>query len=318
MANNTDKQMDTATLSTHGKLSTFNEGLKKGLANGEKFTALMDQLIDTTDGETLLAAAQQLADFKLDTAYVTFPHQYQNADYYLIFMSRLLGMHGDEQAVLNSQRHTEALYHVYGALTDDYTFLYQVVNNGNGGAYYREQTTGENLFYIHLERRLLRFNSSAFTNLFINKLLLKGTGVDQINTVLATLIEFGHCLQDDFGFNVDFNILDVANAAKYELRSANLDRAIVDKLFVSAAKNEHMLRNSQQGHGAQIELRAGLTVDIFDAAEAGGSQQWVLTVHDPDQAVSWFDVLLHFGFMRDWYLENIDSLEIKADPLVFA
>ncbi|MDN6453076.1 MAG: hypothetical protein L0K36_12355, partial [Lactiplantibacillus plantarum] len=136
--------------------------------------------------------------------------------------------------------------------------------------------------------------------------------------VLATLIKFGHCLQDDFGFDVDFNILDVANAAKYELRSANLDRAIVDKLFVSAAKNEHMLRNSQQGHGAQIELRAGLTVDIFDAAEAGGSQQWVLTVHDPDQAVSWFDVLLHFGFMRDWYLENIDSLEIKADPLVFA
>ncbi|MCT4458096.1 hypothetical protein EFP00_11900 [Lactiplantibacillus paraplantarum] len=318
MANNTDKQIDTATLSTHGKLSTFNEGLKKGLANGEKFTALMDQLIDTADGETLLAAAQQLANYKLDTAYVTFPHQYQNADYYLIFMSRLLGMHGDEQAVLNSQRHTEALYHVYSALTDDYTFLYQVVDKGNGGAYYREQTTGESLFYIHLERRLLRFNSSAFTNLFINKLLLKGTGVDQINVVLATLIKFGHCLQDDFGFNVDFNILDVANAAKYELRAADLDRAIVDKLFVSAAENDYMLRNSQHGQGAQIELRTGLTVDIFDAAEADGGRKWVLTVHDPEQAVSWFDVLLHFGFMRDWYLDNIDSLEIKADPLVFA
>ena len=318
MANNTDKQIDAATLSTHGKLSTFNAGLKKGLANGEQFTALMDQLIDTTDGETLLAAAQKLARFKLDTAYVTFPHQYKNADYYLIFMSRLLGMHDDEQAVLNSQRHTEALYHVYSALTDDYTFLYQVVNTETGGAYYREQTTGENLFYIHLERRLLRFNSAAFTNLFINKLLLKGTGVDQINTVLATLIKFGHCLQDDFGFNVDFNILDVANAAKYELRAADLDRAIVDKLFVSAAENDYMLRNSQQGPGAQIELRAGLTVDIFDAATAGSSRKWVLTVHDPEQAVSWFDVLLHFGFMRDWYLDNIDSLEIKADPLVFA
>lgn len=318
MANNTDTQIDTATLSTHGKLSTFNEGLKKGLANGERFTALMDQLIDTTDGETLLAAAQTLADFKLDTAYVTFQHQYQNADYYLIFMSRLLGMHGDEQAVLNSQRHTEALYHVYSALTDDYTFLYQVVATGNGGAYYREQTTGEQLFYINLERRLLRFNSTAFTNLFINKLLLKGTGIDQINTVLSTLIKFGHCLQDDFGFNVDFNILDVANAAKYELRAADLDQAIVDKLFVSAAENDYMLRNSQQGHGAQIELRAGLTVDIFDAADAGASPKWVLTVHDPDQTVSWFDVLLHFGFMRDWYLDNIDSLEIKADPLVFA
>ena len=254
----------------------------------------MDQLIDTTDGETLLAAAQQLADFKLDTAYVTFPHQYQNADYYLIFMSQLLGMHSDEQAVLNSQRHTEALYHVYGALTDDYTFLYQVVNNGNGGAYYREQTTGENLFYIHLKRRSLRFNSSAFTNLFINKLLLKGTGVDQINTVLATLIKFGFAHKMILALTSTLIFWTLLTRLK---RTGRLipDRAIVDKLFVSAAKNEHMLRNSQQGHGAQIELRAGLTVDIFDAAEAGGSQQWVLTVHDPDQAVSWFDVLLHLG-----------------------
>jgi len=316
MANN-EQELDAATLSTHGKLAMFNTGLKNGLANGEKFTALMDQLIDTTDGEVLLAAAQRLADFKLDTAYVTFPHQYNNADYYLIFMSRLLSMHDDEQAALNSQRHSESLYHVYEALSDDYTFLYQVVDNGNGGAYYREQTTGENLFYIHLERRLLRFNSAAFTNLFINQLLLKGTGIDQINTIVTTLIKFGHCLRDDFGFNVDFNILDVVNGAKYELRSANLDRAIVDKLFVSAAANDHMLQNSQQGRGAQIELRQGLTVDVYDAAEQG-SHKWVITVHDPEQAVSWFDVLLHFDFMRNWYLDNIDSLEIKADPLVFA
>lgn len=316
MANN-EKQIDSATLSTHGKLTMFNEGLKSGLANGEKFTTLMDQLIDTTDGEVLLAAAQKLAAFKLDSAYVTFPHQYQNADYYLIFMSRLLGMHQDEQATLNSRRKTESLYHVFKTLSDDYTFRFQVVTNANGGAYYQEQTTGENLFYVHLERRLLRFNSTAVTNLFINKLLVKGVGVDQINVVLTTLTQFGYWLRDDFGFNVDFNILDVDNAAKYELRSAQLDRSIIDKLFVSAAENDHMLRNYMHGHGAEIELRTGLVVDIFRSA-ANGSDRWVLTVHDPDQAVSWFDVLLHFDFMRDWYLDNIDSLEIKADPLVFA
>ncbi|ETY74509.1 hypothetical protein [Lactiplantibacillus fabifermentans] len=314
---NDNKKIDSATLSTHGKLSMFNEGLKSGLANGQKFTALMDELIDTSDGEVLLSAAQKLADFKLDSAYVTFPHQYKNADYYLIFMSRLLSMHQDEKAILNSRAHSESLYHVFDAITDDYTFLYQVVTNDNGGAYYTEQTTGESLFYIHLERRLLRFNSRAFTNLFINKLLLKGTGVDQINSVLATLIAFGHYLRDDFGFNVDFNILDVDNAAKYELREANLNGEVVDKLFVTAAQNNHMLRNSPKGHGAEIELQSGLIVDIFDAGKPG-SAKWVLTVRDQGQRVSWFDVLLHFDFMRNWYLANIDALEIKADPLVFA
>ncbi|AVK62557.1 hypothetical protein C5Z25_11995 [Lactobacillus sp. CBA3605] len=317
MMANEDKQIDSATLSTHGKLAMFNEGLKSGLANGQQFTALMDQLIDATDGEVLLTAAQKLADFKLDSAYVTFPHQYKNADYYLIFMSRLLSMHEDEQAILNTRTHSEALYHVFSALSDDYTFLYQVVSSGNGGAYYHEQTTGENLFYIHLERRLLRFNSTAFTNLFINKLLLKGTGVDQINTVLATLINFGHFLQDDFGFNVDFNILDVDNAAKYELRETDLAGEVVDKLFVTAAQHDYMLRNSPNGRGAQIELPGKLVVDLFDTGTAQQAK-WVLTVRDPDQRVSWFDVLLHFDFMRDWYLDNIASLEIKADPVVFA
>lgn len=314
---NETKKIDSATLSTHGKLAMFNEGLKKGLANGEAFTSLMDQLIDTTDGETLLTAAQKLANFKLDSAYVTFPHQYKNADYYLIFMSRLLSMHDDEQATLNTRAHSEALYHVFEALSDDYTFLYSVVAGENGGAYYREQTTGENLFYIHLERRLLRFNSTAFTNLFINKLLLKGTGVDQINTVLATLINFGHYLQDDFGFNVDFNILDVNNAARYELREANLNGEILDKLFVIAAQHDYMLRNSPNGHGAEIDLPGELVVDVFDAGTPEAAK-WVLTVRDPEQRVSWFDILLHFDFIRDWYLANIDSLEIKADPLVFA
>ncbi|CAM3106626.1 hypothetical protein [Lactiplantibacillus plajomi] len=318
MSNNEQQtETDAATLSTHGKLTMFNEGLKNGLANGEKFTALMDQLIETTDGETLLGAAQQLANFKLDSAYVTFPHQYQNADYYLIFMSRLLAMHQNEKPVLNSQRHSESLFHVFEDLSDDYTFRFEVVSDANGGAYYHEQTTGENLFYIHLERRLLRFNSTAFTNLFINKLLLKGTGIDQINAVLTTLIAFGHYLRNDFGFNVDFNILDVDNAAKYELRAADLDRSIVDKLFVTAAEHDYMLRNSQHGNGAEIELRDGLIVDLFNNTP-DGQARWVLTVHDPQQEVSWFDVLLHFDFMRDWYLDNIDALEIKADPLVFA
>lgn len=316
MANET-KKIDAATLSTHGKLAMFNEALKNGLANGEKFTALMDQLIDTTDGEVLLAAAQKLADFKLDSAYVTFPHQYKNADYYLIFMSRLLSMHQDEQATLKTRPHSEALYHVFDALSNDYTFLYQVVDGKNGGAYYREQTTGENLFYIHLERRLLRFNSAAFTNLFINKLLLKDTDVSKINTVLATLINFGHDLQDDFGFNVDFNILDVNNAARYELRQANLSGEVLDKLFVLAAEHNYMLRNSPSGHGAEIELPGALVVDVFDAG-APKTAKWVLTVRDSEQRVSWFDVLLHFDFMRDWYLSNIEALEIKADPLVFA
>ncbi len=46
-----------------------------------------------------MAAAQTLSVFELDSDYVTFPHQHNNADYYLVFMSRLLELHDQGEAI---------------------------------------------------------------------------------------------------------------------------------------------------------------------------------------------------------------------------
>ena len=40
----------------------------------------------------------------------------------------------------------------------------------------------------------------------------------------------------------------------------------------------------------------------------------VIKINDPDNRISWFDVLNKYDFIRDWYLENLESLEIKNDP----
>jgi len=86
--------------------------------------------------------------------------------------------------------------------------------------------------------------------------------------------------------------------------------------FVTAAQNDYMLTNGVNGNGAEIALDKSVVVDIFNN-QLEGQPEWVITVHDDAQQVSWFDVLLQYPFMRDWYLENLNDLEIQSDPLIF-
>ena len=67
--NNYEKSMeDVHSLSTKGRLLSYNNQLKDSLHNGLKFTELLDELIETTDSQNLLRAAMELTLFQLDTA----------------------------------------------------------------------------------------------------------------------------------------------------------------------------------------------------------------------------------------------------------
>lgn len=307
---------DPSTLTTSGRLLNYNEAIKDGLQTGLTFTKLMDQLIRTTDPNELVDAATQLADFKLDSDYVTFPHQYSNADYYLLFMSRMLELHDQgSQVILQSRDHREELTQQLTTLGDRGTFNFRVETSENGGVFYRERATGQSLFYLNLERKMFRFNSHALTQLFIID-LHDTVPAETVKTSVQVLLDFARYLKEDYGYSVDFNILDAANRQNYAVRAAGLPAGIVDRLFVAAAKNNYMLTNGVNGNGAEIALDEGVVVDIFNN-QLAGQPEWVLTVHDDEQKISWFDVLLKYPFMRDWYLENLTDLEVKSDPLIF-
>lgn len=307
---------DPSTLTTSGRLLNYNEAIKTGLETGLRFTKLMDQLIKTTDPDTLVNAATELADFQLDSDYVTFPHQYSNADYYLLFMSRMLELHDQgNQVILQSRDHHEELTQQLTPLGDRGTFNFRVETSANGGVFYRERATGQALFYLNLDRKMLRFSSHALTQLFIID-LHDTVPAETVKTSVQILVDFARYLKEDYGYSVDFNLLDAANRQNYAVRSADLPAGIVDRLFVMAAKNDYMLTNGVNGNGAEITLDHDIVVDIFNN-QLEGQPEWVITVHDDSQQTSWFDVLLKYPFIRDWYLENLTDLEIKSDPLVF-
>lgn len=307
---------DPETLSASGQLSTYNTALKTGLQHGITYTKLLDQLRDTKDPRELLTAATELSTYQLDSEYVTFPHQYSVADYYLLFMTRLMDIHEQASDILvESAVANRHLSHRLVPLTDQGVFAFELANETDGGAYYAETLSGQRVFYLNLKRQMMSINSAAIVNLFIvayastleNNVKLKAT---------QFLMDFGYALKTDFGFSVDFNILDPANNEFYEFQNANAASGVLDKLFIAAADDNRRLLHNENGVGAVLPLADNLELKLTNHPSTTGDH-WGIYVHDKDQQTSWFMVLLQFDFLRCWYLDNLSDLQIRSDSLLF-
>lgn len=311
---NVEPTSSAPTLSTSGRLITYNDQLKDSLDNGYHFTELLDQLITTDDAATLFNAAKMLSTYQLDTAYLTFPQQYSQSDFYLIFINRLLALHDRERVILQSSDRYGELYHEFPGINSAGYFIFNLENSVQGGAYYTEKTTGEALFYLSFEKHTLRFNSRALTQLLlvdyhdkIEKNALKGFE--------TYLLDIGNYLKEDYGFDIDFTLLDPSNNAVYQLADANFSSSVIDQLFVEAANGGRMLELSESG-APILKLDNDIVVQLLQD-NGDESLGWALKVYDQQHEVAWFDVLLRYEFLRSWYLKNLSALEVQSDVLYF-
>ncbi|MGV0168691.1 hypothetical protein ACRYI5_08805 [Furfurilactobacillus sp. WILCCON 0119] len=309
------KRPEPTPLSPSQRFRIYNNNIKDGIRNGIKFTQHLDQLTETTSTDELLVAATALFSFTMDTDFVTFPHQYSAADYYLLFMGRLLELHDQTGLSLTSAADHEELSMSLAALGDKPAFKFVLVGGHNGGAFFTDRASGLHLFYLNLERQQLRFNSKAFVDLFAVT-LNDQVAADRMAGINA-LITFAKDLEHDYDFSVDYNLLEATNGTQYKTKHAILPAGTVDRLFVASADSHYMLQNAPEGNGAVIELEDGLVFGIVNAGSVT-EPRWVMTTTDPDNNVSLMNVLLHYKFICQWYLDNRADLEIQSDPLIFA
>lgn len=306
-------------MSTASQLHSFSANVKEGLELGKKYVTLIDQLVDTQDNEELLDAAAQLAELSVDTEFVKFPHQYQPQDYYLLFMGRLLEMHDRKELSVSFDAGNKNLSSVLMPILGQAKFSFSLERSENGGAFFVEEITKQKLFYINLQRRMLRFNNKALVNLFVIE-LAQNQGVDEevIEQAVYPLIAFTHYLKQDFGFSVDFGILGASNDTEYYLENTGLQLTIIDKLFVNTAETDYMLVNLSDRIGARLQLDSDTALELGVTPSSSQIQYWAFKVDDKRQAVSFFDLLVRYPLIREWYLDNRDELEVKSDPLIFA
>lgn len=301
-------------LSTTGRLMNYNEQLKRELNKGLDFTRQLDQLITTTDPHELLAAADKLTAFQLNSAYLVYPQQFSKADYYLIFLNRLLQQHQNETVTLRADEDADELYHEFPEIMEDGHFAFTFADSTEQGAYYTERTTGNALFYLNFQEKVMRINSHAVTNLMVLD-YTKRYHFEVIHRFEKYLLAIGQYLQQDFDFDVDFSVLDPANGHFHPFRRVGRPEQALDKLFILASNAGRMLTTSG-ANDAVLDLGMGTSVQIT-ADPNGKAVQWGLIVTDDQQQVSWFDLLFKYEFLRDWYMENIETLEIAADSRYF-
>lgn len=302
----------TLSSSPRERLTALADSFKDVLKMGQKYVDLVDQLAQTEDPQEMLSATSQLVKLDLQNAFVDFPQHYQAADYYLIFMGRLLEKHGIDAVQVSENVRHEFIARIE-PIADSDSFKFML--NGDEAAF-TEQGEQEPLFYLDLKNRLMQFDNRALVNYFIVRALTSHSDLDLRNAV-KPLIAFANELQTDLDFTINLGILNTENGRRFNLVQPDLDLTVIDQLFVATAENDYMLMNLPKNNGAQLVLDQGIKLDIaFDPDDY--SQQWFFAVNDPTAQVSFFDTLLHYHLIRKWYLDNRSALAVRSDKMVLA
>ena len=67
---------------------------------------------------------------------------------------------------------------------------------------------------------------------------------------------------------------------------------------------------------AVLELTPNLSLKLYPNPHESATG-WVMQVQDSDNQLSWLDLLFKYEFLKDWYLENLDTIEVKTDSRYF-
>lgn len=297
------------------KVQALSDSLTDGLRIGEQYAGLLNDLCQKTDPQDLLSAVMKLNKINLSSPFVKFPQHYEPADYYLLFMGRLLELGNIQGMTLEEDNVSHRLSMACQHLSEETKFKFELDRN-NGGAFFTEQEKHEPLFYINLEKKVLRFSNRALVNFFVIREAERYSDLD-IQATLKILMDFTEILANELDFVNDLGILNPSNDVEFPLQAPELNKQIIDKLFVKTTDTDFMLLSMPKNNGALLNLDRQIRLTLFYDPD-DYSQQWKFKVVDPDQQYSFFDVLLHYSIIREWYLNNREALAVRSDPLIFA
>lgn len=296
-------------LSTNERLMNYNGRLKESLNNGIRFTEVFDTLINTTDLNELFQSIKTLASYQLDDDYLVYPIQYSRADFYLIFINRLLSLNDKETVILMSSEKDRALYHEFPGINACGRFKFKVDPADEQRAFYIDERTGLSLFYIDFSDKVLYFNSRDIVELPIAN--DAENDKEDLIRFEKYLVSIGECVEQAYGYEVDFNLLNARRNAVYPIVSETEPEVALDRLFIMGSEAGCMLKSGMNGE-AIMNLSDSVVLTLFDENLAGGnSPKWVITVKDDEDKISFFDLLVRYDFFKDWYLENLQSVEIR-------
>lgn len=290
-------------------MKQLSHSIKQGLETGERYVELLNVLANDQDPAVLLDATKDLTKFDLTSDYVKLPEHYNFADYYLIFIDRLLGLLKAQNTRLQGD-HNDLRMQI-AELGEDVAFKFERRIETNEVCF-ADQEYHLALFSLDLEHRVLGFNSQALVDFFVVNHSYQTA--NDLQTAVAPLINLAKFVQNELNFTIDLGILDTDNQFGYYLNRPDLHTTVIDKLFVATADTGYFLMNLPKSNGAELELEDQVKLQIkFDPQLE--EPQWYFMVQDQASRVSFFDLLLNSDLIQKWYLDNRDDLAVRPSNL---
>lgn len=310
VSNETDEKI----MTTNELLTNYRNAIQNGLDTGTQYLQAFQTLSETDDNQDLLSAAVALTNFQLNSDFVTFPHQFSDEDVQLIFFERLLSLSGiqDNFRISNPQR-VQKLLCKFESLGDQ-TFTFTKSTKNADGFFFGPTLNNRPLFYLNLKTKELMFHGASLIEYFVVD--LEGLEVKAIKAALALLTKAAEILKENFGFKIDFNVLDSVNGEFYQFAAGALSEDVMDELFVKSAENHFILMAEDNG-GASLTLSDGTKMTVYDANRDDNHPKWGATIHDQQQSENWLYLLLDYPFIKKWYLNNQKQLEILSNQFIF-
>lgn len=297
---------------TTNQVAELSNSIKRGLETGQHYVKLLDQLVSTDQADELLSATQQLVHLDLSDPFVQYPQHYQPADYFLLMMDRLLSLHDVDGLTVIDDDSTHKLRAVLDSLGRNESFIFRY-DPDHDGAFFIDQQHNELLFFIDLKEKELRFSNRALVNSFIDQGLHQHNDLE-LSESIKPLVSFAKLMASELNFSIDLGILATGKNVSYQIAKPDLDLTVIDRLFVATAETDYMLMNLPKNNGAELRLE-GIKLQIsFDPKDY--SRVWSFVVVDPEEQASFFDLLLHYPLVRQWYLQNRELVAVRSLPLI--
>lgn len=287
----------------------LSRSIQQGLETGERYVELLNVLANDQDPAVLLDATKDLTKLDLTSDFVKLPEHYNFADYYLIFVDRLLGLLKAQNTRLQGD-HNDLRMQI-AELGEDVAFKFERRVETNEVCF-ADQEYHLALFSLDLDQRVLGFNSQTLVDFFVVN--HRDQAAKDLQTAVAPLIKLAKFVQSELNFTIDLGILDTDNQFAYHLNQPNLHTTVIDKLFVATADTGYFLMNLPESNGAELELEDQVKLQIIFDPQAE-EPQWFFMVQDQAGRVSFFDLLLNSNLIQTWYLDNRADLAIRPSNL---
>ncbi|WP_367300943.1 hypothetical protein [Leuconostoc carnosum] len=299
------------------KIENYSEQLGKDLRLFDRLHLLIDTLGTTENLIEILDVLQKILDFdshQSKMVRIDNPFWFPDTHWVTLAFAKF-AMSASLSTTVVTLPQAQKVVELHFEEWPNASFRFTKAPLAAGGYYLEETAQNLRVLYWDVVRRRFYLDAQQFATL-VQTEALQIAGVEALATFQKRLTAIAEQLAD-----ADYDIVlpgsDAANQGNLVMTQKDLSADILDALFVSAAKQQFILKRIQNEQtGAEIAV-GDVIIKLLQQRVDGGHAQWHYDIVDDHQKVTIYTLLQQLPFFYRWYMGNLNIVALKDKREVF-